>query len=246
MSYSIISPSASFVHFGSEAPAHCIWGENKLCLPVYAEDDIAFQFVIEADTPEEASALCTPYGSGIDIGIVKDCDQEAFDVEFTELPERYRISDRQVLFNWPHGLPGMNEAILVTECFFIRVVAGEDQFCSNCFQRIPEDCFTSVVEYGNGDNFGGFNYCNSEAVSSGGDETCEPEIVTFNNVDTLSIPYTTSLQDKFGIVPTVQVWIYNEAGELQNMGVVATFDNVPVSFINIDMGGNASGIVIIR
>src|SRR5688500_6561633 len=119
MAYSILTPANSFIRFDAESFPHCIWGTNNLCLPVYAETDIAFQFVIQADTAEEASALCTPYGSGIDMGIVRDCDQEGFDLEFADSPDRYRISDRQVLFNWPHGMPGMTGEIEVGECFFI-------------------------------------------------------------------------------------------------------------------------------
>lgn len=245
MGYVIISPPASFVFFDSENTVqHCIHGSFTSCLPVYAEDDIAFQFVIQADTPEEAAALCTPYGDGIDIGIVRDCDQEAFDVEFTEEAERFRISSLQVLYNWPHGLPGMIGEIDNEECFHVRVVVGEDQFCTNCFQRVPDDCFTSVVQYGNDDNFAGFNYCNSEEAIDA-EVTCEPYVVTFTNKETLVIPYTTSLQDKYGTVPTVQVWVYVD-GVLTNVGITATFDAMPPTSISFDFGGTSSGIIVIR
>lgn len=246
MGYRIISPANSFVHFNGEVAGHCIWGATKLCLPVYAESDIAFQFVVEADTPEEADALCDPTNSGIQIGIVKDCGQEGFTSEFTEDPERFRISSLQVLYNWPHGVPGMTGNIDMGECFFIRVIVDEVNYCTNCFQRVPDDCFTSVVEYGNDENFAGFNYCNAGAVDSGTDTTCEPTIISFTNQTALVIPYTTQMQDKYGQVPTVQVWIYNDQGELQNMGVTATFDAMPPSMVNVDLGGTGSGIVVIR
>ncbi len=247
MAYIILTPSASFVRFDGENPTHCIWGTNKLCLPVYAEDDIAFQFVIQASTVEEADALCMPYDSGIAVGIVLDCDQEEFTAEFEELPDRYRISDLQVLYNWSHGVPGMIGNIQPEECFYIRVrLLDTTNFCSNCFQRVPDDCFTSIIEYGNDDNFAGFNYCNAGAVDNGGDTgTCSPEIYEFNNISTLTIPYTSSLQDRFGPVPTIQAWIYID-GELTNVGITATFDAMPPTQINLDFGGVSSGIVIIR
>ena len=243
--YNIVTPENSFVRFDAESSTHCIWGTNKLCLPVYEEADVAFQFVIEADTVEEADALCMPYEAGISMGIVMECDQEGFTAEFTELPDRYRISDLQILYNWPHGVPGMIGTVEVGECFFIRVVLGEESFCSNCFQRIPDDCFTSVIEYGNDENFAGFNYCNAGAIDSGDGGECEPEIYSFTNVATLTIPYTTSLQDKFGLVPTVQIWIYID-GVLTNAGVVAQFDAMPPTQIYVDFGGVSSGIVVLR
>jgi hypothetical protein len=246
MGYIILTPSKSFVRFDNETNDHCIWGSHNVCLPVYAEDDIAFQFVIEADTEAEADALCSPYGSGIEMGIVEDCDQVGFTAEFTESPERFRLSLRQILYNWPHGVPGMIGNIDVEQCFYIRVVAGEDQFCTNCFQRIPDDCFTSVVDYGNEDNFAGFNYCNSEGIDSDPDSSsCDPTVIQFTNQSSVVIPYTASLIAKYGTVPTVQVWIYVD-GALTNVGVVATFDTMPPSLITVDPGGVSSGIVIIR
>lgn len=244
---SILTPTNSFVRFDSDnTVTHCIHGTFTQCLPVFAEADVAFQFMVQADTIEEADALCSPYNSNLQIGLVRDCDQEGFDVEFNELPDRFRISDLQVLYNWPHGLPGMIAEMAVGECFFIRVIVEETEACSNCFERIADDCFTSVVEYGNDENFAGFNYCNSGGVDSGGDTaTCEPTIITYTNVATLSIPYTTSMQDKYGAVPTVQVWMWID-GELQNVGVTANFDAMPPSFINIDFGGISSGIVTVR
>lgn len=247
MGYVVISPDNSFVRFGAAAEAaHCIWGSNNLCLPVFAEADIAFQFVVEADTVEEADALCDPTDSGIQMGLVEDCDQAGFTHEFTESPERFRISTLQVLYNWPHGVPGMIGNIDLEQCFYIRLVVAEVQYCTNCFQRVPDDCFTSVVEYGNDENFAGFNYCNSGEVSGGDTADCDPTIITFTNQTNLVIPYTASMIDKYGQVPTVQVWIYNDQGELQNMGVTATFDAMPPGFINVDLGGLGSGIVVIR
>jgi len=247
MGYSIITPTNSFVRFDGEAPeTHCIHGEFKDCLPVYAESDVAYQFVVQADTIEEADALCQPGASGIQMGMVADCDQEDFDILFDEQPERYRISDFQVLYNWTHGLTGMLGFYNEGECFFIRVVIDEVNYCSNCFQRIPDDCFTSVVEFGNDENFAGYNYCNAGQATVDDSLVCDPTIVEFVNQETLNIPYTAFLQAQYGTVPTVQVWIYDGSGALVNMGITATFDAMPPTMISFDFGGTASGVIVIR
>lgn len=247
MAYNILTPQNSFIRFdGAYSFTHCIHGEFTECLPVYEESDIAFQFVVEVDTEAEADALCEPYTSGIEMGIILDCDQVGFTSEFTEQPERYRISTLQVLYNWTHGMTGMVGNVDIGQCFYVRVVVNEVNYCTNCFQRIPDPCFTSVIEYGNDENFAGFNYCNAGAIDSGGDTgTCEPEIYSFTNQEQVVIPYTASLVDRFGAVPTVQVWTYVD-GVLMNVGVVANFDAMPPTTITINNGGPSSGVIIIR
>lgn len=245
MGYTVITPQNSFVRFdGEHSVTHCVHGTFTQCLPVYTEDDVYFQFVVQADTEEEAGALCSPY-SNIRVGLVTDCNQEDFTVEFEEVPDRFKISDLQVLYNWSHGFPGMFGGIGIEECFYIRVIVDDVNYCSNCFQRIPNDCFTSVVEYGNDENFAGFNYCNAGAIDSGGELDCNPEIYEFTNQSEMTIPYTQSLIDRFGQVPTVQAWIY-VGSELTNVGIVATFDAMPPTQIHFDFGGVSSGIIIIR
>lgn len=246
MAYELITPSQSFVRFDGEAAiTHCIHGEFKECLPLVEDADVAFQFVIQAETIEEADDLCGVYGSGIQIGLVADCEQEGFDVEFSESPQRFRISPLQVLYNWNHGLSGAVGFYEIADCFKIRVVIGDEQYCSNCFQRMAGDCFTSVLEYGNEDNFAGFNYCNSGEIEDEG-TTCEPTIVQFVNKATLTIPYTASLQNKYGTVPTIQVWIDDGSGGLRNDMIQAVFDTMPPTTISFDFGGPQTGIVVIR
>lgn len=247
MAYSIITPQSSFVRFDSGPATHCLFGDKSNCLPLVNDADVAFQFVVQG-TSEEIDALCTPSDSGITIGLVSDCSQESYDVTFAQSPQRFRISATQVLYNWPHGLTGAVAFYRVGECFYIRVVVmGAVTGCSNCFQKIADSCFTSVIEYGNDENFGGFNYCNSGEISGGGDDlTCEPTVITFTLLSNLTIPYTALLQSKYGDVPTVQVWIYDENGVLTNMGITAQFDAMPPNNIILDFGGPASGIVVIR
>ena len=249
MAYAIISPAQSFVQFGETGKIdHCIFNLLNFCLPVFQPDDISFQFIITG-TNSEIDALCGAYGNQIAIGIVKACDDIGFLTEFTanpynDVPEIYRLSDTQLLVNWAHGVPGFTSVISYNECFKIRVEVFGVQFCSNCFERTIDNCFTSVIEYGCDDNCYGFNYCGSG--TTGEEElSCEPTIITFLNQSTLSIPYTASLIASYGLAPTVQVWI-SDGTNLVNMGITATFDAYPPTVLSFDFGGPASGIIVIK
>lgn len=242
MAYRILSPANSFVQFGeSNLVQSCNYADITLCLPVYDEDDVYFQFIVAADTEEEADALCDLTNSLVVVGLAESCATGLIKT-FTEKPDRYRISPFQVLYNWSHGLPGFAEAVNVGDCFVIKVTIDETtDACSNCFNRIASDCHTSVLEYGNEDNFAGFNYCNSEAVDEESD-TCDPTFISFTNQSTLVIPYTTAMVNKYGNVPTIKVWIY-EGTELVNMSVRQAFDTYPPTELRFDFGGPATGII---
>lgn len=247
--YSIQSPRNSFIKFGETGIVdHCVFDNIQFCLPVYQDNDISFQFFING-TEEDIDALCGVYGQNVEVGIVAECDDPDFLLDFTgapynDVPEIYRLSTTQILVNWAHGLPGFTAVREVNQCFRIRVQIGEVQFCSNCLTRTDDNCFTSVIEYGNDENSFGFNYCNSGAVNEES-INCAPTIIQFTNVSTLTIPYTQSLKDSYGDAPSVQIWV-SDGSSLVNMGITATFDNYPVNTISIDMGGPASGIVVIR
>lgn len=244
MALRIISPTNSFVQFDTEETvSSCEYRDIDLCLPVYADDDVNFQFVIQADTIEEADALCSLTNEGFSIGIVKAC-ADGLLLTFSETPERFRISDFQVLYNWGNGLPGFSSVIAVGGCFFIKAIISGEAFCSNCFQRIFDPCHTSVIEYGNDDNAFGFNYCNSAAVDSGGAAVdCDPTFISFTNLSTLTVPYTASMAVKYGDLPTIKVWIYDTNGELVNMNVHQALDTFPATQILIDFGGPATGVL---
>jgi hypothetical protein len=143
-------------------------------------------------------------------------------------------------------LPNFTSVIAVNECFKIQVTISGTEFCSNCFERIPSDCFTSVIEYGNDEDAFGFKYCYSGNLEDDTVISCEPTIVNFISVPTLIIPYTASLQASYGAFPTVQAWVYDGMGQLVNMGITIAFDTYPPTLINLDFGGISTGIVIIR
>ncbi len=257
MAIVIINSTHSFVRFNeTAADPLCIWGSVDYCLPVYDAEDVYFQFIIEG-TEVEIDSMCLPGGEELTVELVNDCNGASI-LTFAEKPERYRLGPTQILYNWAHGLPGFTGPVAVGECFKIRInveatpygyPAESETFCSNCFERIASDCFTSVIEYGNDEDAFDFKYCYGGEVPGGGSgtaQTCEPTIVTFVGVATLAIPYTALLQDKYGDFPTVQVWIYDGTGQLLNMGITAVFDGYPPTMINLDFGGTASGLVVIR
>jgi hypothetical protein len=251
MALSIQTPAQSFVRFDEDGTfTHCIFGDYTFPLPVYEYTDIAFQFFLNG-TSEEIDAICGAYGESVRVGIVAECDDPDFLVEFTgnpynDVPEIYRLSDTQLLVNWAHGLPGFDSVRAVDECFYIRIQVGETTFCSNVLKRISDNCYTSVIDYTAEENAFGFNYCSSGAISGGDDgDACEPTIIQFTNVSTLTVPYTQSLKDRYGDVPSVQIWI-SDGTNLVNMGITATFDDVPVNIISADFGGPASGIMVLR
>lgn len=242
----LVAPKQSFIQFDETGVIqHCLWDNLAMCLPVINDDDIAFQAFIQG-TEEELDTICGPYGIPVRVGIVSACDDADFLIEFSEQPEIFRLGAGQLLMNWSHGLPGFAGQIDLQECFRIRVQIGATQWCSNCLERVSDDCFTSVIEYGCDDNCFGFNYCNSGEIVSGEDTiTCEPTIIQFVNQSSITIPYTTSLRDKYGDAPQVQVWI-SDGTNLVNMGIEVTFDAFPVNTISADFGGPATGILVIR
>src|SRR5580765_758706 len=107
----IRSPRFSFVQLATAAYGYvpetydtCNFPTVQFCLPVYAYDDIAFMFILQAETEAEADELCLIYNplDKVEVGLVRDCG-DAFDVNFSDqslYPERARISATQVLYKW--------------------------------------------------------------------------------------------------------------------------------------------------
>lgn len=242
----IRSPKHSFIQFNeSSVVTSCNFEDFSLCLPVFADNDIAFQFVLEAETEAEADGLCDLQNELLDLGIADGCE-EGLLINFKTggyKTERYRISPLQVLYNWENGLPRFATVIDKGQCFVVKVAINGQSFCTNCLQRIGSECHTSVIEYGNEDNAFGFNYCSDSALNPDAQQDCEPLVITFTNKETLTIPYTAQLINQYGTIPTVQVWIYDEAGVLVNAGISVKFDAYPPTVLMMDFGGPASGVL---
>lgn len=247
MSLSILTSKFSFYSFDSEDTfVNCGFPNFGMCLPVFADNDVAFQFKIVASSKVEADILCDLANNLVQIGIIRNCNDTGFLQTYSQKTERYRVNDNTVLYNWTAGLPNFEAVVQINQCFHIKVVVNGTAFCSNCLQRVGESCYSAVLDYNNNDDAFDFDYCGGSLVGSSTDVTCEPTFVPFTNLTTLAIPYTASLSDKYGSIPTVTVWIYNLSGELVNMGTEVTFDSFPPSIINFDFGGLASGVIKIN
>lgn len=242
MPYSIRTSRFAFVQFDeSQNVESCQYGPEQMCLPVYAPDDVWFPFIIIADTEEEADALCDLAGESVRVGLAENCEDAMTVMPFQ--PTRFRISERQVLYHWPHGLTLLNN-YAVGKCFYVKVEVPDNEFCSTtCFQRIGDPCHTSVIEYSNDENAFDFFYC-----ASGGDdealdtETCDPTIISFSNQSSIVIPWTAFLSNKYGDAPSVEVWEFID-GDLQKVAVDIRLDTYPPTELRIDFGGTNSGII---
>ena len=242
MAYRIRTSQYNFLQFSeSDSVEVCNWAPQMMCLPMVNPNDVWFQFIIIADTEEEADDLCDLDGRSVLIGMSQQC-QDVITI-FSEKPVRNRISATQVLFYWQYGNPALLTNVDIGECFRFRVEVLESQsFCSNCFVRIASECHTSVLEYSNNENAFGFNYCASTDDGADGAD-CEPLILSFTAQSNLSIPWTAFLSNKYGNTPTVEVWTYNINGELEKPGILVKMDTFPPTQLIFDFGGPNSGIL---
>lgn len=239
MPYQLITSPFSFIQFSeTDTVSACNWDPAQLCLPVYAQGDIAFQFIISADTEEEADILCSQVSQVINIGTVAACNEEI--TPFIDTIVRYRVGPLQVLYYWPHGVTTLSD-YEVNECFRIGIEVFEQFFCSNCFIRIGDDCHTSVIEYGGSENQFSFLYCAGEAVDESATD-CDPLILQFTNQSSMTIPWTAYLQSLYGDTPSVVAWTY-DGSELVQAGQVIKYDQYPPTNIIVDMGGVNSGVL---
>lgn len=241
MAIRIISPINSFVQFeeGSSI-TDCIWGELTEVLPVVEDSDVWFQFILETDTKPEADTLCEDDGTLVKLGLASNC-LATNQINFTDPPERFRVDDTHVLYNWVHGFPLFSTVIDDGECFLIKITINSQHFCSNLFKRSVDTCFTLVAEYGNDDNFADFNYCGGVSIDQAAAD-CTPLEISFINQATITIPYTALMLAKYGNVPTVQVWIQRD-GVLVDIGILVELDAFPPTTIFADFGGLATGVV---
>jgi hypothetical protein len=243
MSYSIITPRFSFVRFdGSELTGEsCNFADINFALPVFAVDDLAWQFVISTDEVDDTE-LCSASATPLQMGIVLDCGDAGLLYEFTGVPQRFLVATGQVLFNWTHGVQGLYDNVEIGECFYVKIIFEGNEWCSNKMQRIGDDCHTTVLEYGADENAFGFAYCAGELVGDATDP-CEPLFVTFNNKSTLTLPWTASLANRYGDAPSIQTWIYDSDGLLTRMLIREAMDAYPPTYLTFDFGGPASGVI---
>jgi len=242
----VINSTHSFIRFSADAVDSCQDPKVDYCLPVFSQADINFQFIVQG-TAAEITALSQPGVAEITMALVTTCGGAPL-ISFAQKPQRFKISETQLLYTWEHGFPGFPGTVKNSQCFLLQITVGGVNYCSNCFERIIDPCFTSVLEFGNDEDAFGYKYCHGLGASDAeaGNIDCTPTIINFLNQSTLAVPYTAEMKTKYGNVPTIQTWIYDAAGVLTNMNIQATFDAYPPNILNFDFGGPASGIIVIR
>ncbi|MBK7885133.1 MAG: fibronectin type III domain-containing protein [Chitinophagaceae bacterium] len=178
MAYTLLNPPYSFLQFGYAqfiGQKHCYEHDIKNCLPVIENTDLAFQLILKAGNEDEADAICDAptniiqllllegiitQPAGFEAAILKN-----FTIDDGLLFQRYRINDTEILFYWPHGLPGFKDLIDCNSCFQIGIkIVSADPVINisaptNCFYRPCDDCWTSLLEYNCDENSYGFEYC---------------------------------------------------------------------------------------
>lgn len=177
MSIAITNPTNSFVRFNEIEPTPQCGREIGICLPVYAQTDVRFQMIINVGKNESLNLYAR---------IVSQCSEPVpnnYNGFYSGTFTKYLLSSSNhygdtylVVLN----LLGETEleAIECGECFYIQLVRrttqiiGENDIdiysavgCSNCFYRICDPCFTSVISYRCDEDAFGFDYYH---VSGGG------------------------------------------------------------------------------
>lgn len=254
MAAHVYSPEHSFVRFDQE-PEPIGSPQTEFAFPMIDDDDVAFQFIIETDTEQEANQLCDIGHTKIHVGITQQAgnvfDLDYFTAPYNMKPERYRIAPNRVLYNWEFGAPDFSDVIGPEKCFrfMVRVELSTGisyHKTTSRFMRIAADEYTSVLEYGSPKNAFGFVYCGYyEDDPTGNDsETCIDYVQPFSNQSVLVIPYTQAMRDQYGDAPTVDVYIYDSTtGKFQKTIVSIGLDAVPPTVITVDLGGPASGFI---
>ena len=160
----IESPKHSFIQFSNLQQVDYCDDYPASCLPIAYEDDISFQIIATTETEAEANYLCNNTGIiKVRLQYADDCENTgSYIVEYTPnfKFERLRTGEKRIILFWQHGLPDINNLVYIGNCFVIQLILPDGRvLCSNCFEMIGEDCYTTVIEYASpSDNFG-FMYC---------------------------------------------------------------------------------------
>lgn len=172
----IISPKYSFVKFNSpEAFNNCCTGEQNFCIPVINEDDTYFQFAIRGDTLDEGNTIFAVDVANIELILLRGTANDDSTIVANTIRnwtitdaltfEKYRTATNEVTYQWRDIFKDIATLLNCDECFQLAIKATitEDNILkgiSNCFVRKCSDCFTSVLEYFNDDDYAEFRYCN--------------------------------------------------------------------------------------
>ena len=168
MSYQISSPKYSFIKFNDlDQDDDCCKDDQTFCLPIFAISDLRFQMKITGSDEAATDTIWALANDKIQLTLHKGTGDIAAAKNFTVDDGLYftkiRISATEILYTWTKDLSGLFTHIDCKGCFRlgVKVDGYEGTNYSNCFVRICDDCFTSVFEYYNDDDFAGFKYCNT-------------------------------------------------------------------------------------
>ncbi|MEO9145097.1 MAG: hypothetical protein ABI237_06020 [Ginsengibacter sp.] len=128
----ITSPKYSFIQFGSSADA-CCQGINDVTLPVFAGTDLQFQVVSDSSI------------SSVDV-VNENGDVISTNSGFTSL------GNNIYAFTGTIDITGL----ACEQCFQLKISTA----LSNIFKKVCDDCYTSLLEYYNDEDYAGFLYCN--------------------------------------------------------------------------------------
>jgi hypothetical protein len=181
MSVTTISPKYSFVNFNSIIEDKCCVGESSVALPVIEETDLVFQIKLNTETIAESNFIYAMPIASFQLLLYSGVGNISL-LPFQNLVrnwtvadnlffERYRTGATEITFLWRKNLKDIKTLIPCNECFEIAFYIPVINFgggapnqsvlhFSNVFVRKCNDCFTSVLEYANNENYADFEYCN--------------------------------------------------------------------------------------
>lgn len=130
----ITSPAYSFVQFNPDGPDSCCNGINSVCLPVVLSNDLSFQVLNDSDPGTLSVVRMNGETVSTQSGFVS-------------------AGDNIYLWQSPIDITGL----ACDECFQLKIGTS----LSNCFIKKCDDCFTSLIEYYNDEDYADFIYCNA-------------------------------------------------------------------------------------
>ncbi|MDB5200587.1 MAG: hypothetical protein JWO92_2550 [Chitinophagaceae bacterium] len=174
----IISPTYSFIKFDApEAENNCCDGDEVFCIPVIKDNDIVFQFIISGDNLTEGNTIFDTVPENIQLILLGGSDNTPATVAANTLRnwtiddtlsfEKNRTAANQVTYLWRNIFKDILTLIDCDECFQLAIkatIGDADPLVSisNCLIRKCDECFTSVLEYYNDEDYAEFMYCNVE------------------------------------------------------------------------------------
>lgn len=192
MAINIISPEFSFVRFNDQHIDIYDWYESQeagaeihFSLPVYANTDLQFQFIVETTTKSEADILCSRnMGDDFLVSIYKGTPKtsavfsdmhDSWAGSDISIAQRLRLNDTQILYQ-VGPQPDFLGEVEINECFQIGIFisnisdGGTTTYyvsaISNQFYKIANTRHTTLFEYYSETDVAGYIYCISQSLKN--------------------------------------------------------------------------------